>query len=263
MNKSDFCIVTYTDQVYLPRALITIDELRNPKAGNYTGDLIVMTDGLFEISTEIIEKYNLTIKEFPDIDTTQLIQKIRQHPFRNWDNREYNKTKQWNKMYVFDVYFKKWKYIMFVDAGLRVFDDINIFKNSCIPNALVAMDDGHPDFTKKFDCQIELSNTEVVSELSKVFNIHSSYFLNCLFIFDTALISENTVGNLIDLMNKYPICKTNEMAIMNIYFTKVWIPMITDLKNVSGHSDKILFDWSERYGNTWKNYVTLKYPSTK
>jgi len=250
------CIVTYTDYNYLPRAEKTINDIRTN--GKYHGDIVVITDGLFKIDKKYIFNMNLIIKEYPDIDVSLLIEKIKLHPFINSDKREYKKIKQWNKLYVFDEYFKNWDFIMFVDAGLRIFDKIEYFYNSFKENSIVAMDDGYPDFTKKFNCQIELSNIEVVNKLKEIYDINSNYFLNCLFIFDTNLIEENTLKELIDIMNDYPIFRTNEMCVMNIYFHKNWIPLDIYLEN-----EKILFDWSERDGKDFTNYVSLKYPKTE
>ena len=59
-------------------------------------------------------------------------------------------------------------------------------------------------------------------------------------------------------MNQYPICRTNEMGIMNIYFNFIqqqWKPLELKITN-----DLMLMDWSERDGKTWRNYVGLKYP---
>ena len=266
------CVVTYTDAKYLDKAKKTIEDIR--VNGQFFGDLVVMTDGLFKIDPRYVMRMNLTIKEYPDIDTSELIKKIRAHPFHDTDGRELTKLKQWNKFYVFDTYFKQWDFVLFVDAGLRIFDKIDFFYQQFRENAIVAMDDGHPEFTKKFTSQIELSNIPIVDKLSSIYDINSSYFLNCIFLFDTCLIKrdtlsdtilieqntvlaeKSTLSNLIDMMNEYPICKTNEMAIMNIYFHKSWIPMNIYLRN------RILFDWTEREDNTWQQYVALKYPRT-
>lgn len=248
------CVVTYTDYKYLPRAKQTISDIRIN--GQFFGDIVVITDGLFKIDPRYIIKMNLIIKEYPDIDTSYLISQIKKHPFTDTDGREYNKLKQWNKLYVFDIFFKQWDYILFVDAGLRIFDQLELFYSQFKPNAIVALDDGHPTFTKKFDSQIQLSNTPIVEKLEKIYNIHGSYFLNCIFLFDTKLITSETLNELISMMNEFPICKTNEMAIMNIYFHKHWSPMEIYLKH------KILFDWTERDGRSWKDYVSLKYPFT-
>src|SRR5581483_523177 len=111
-------LVTYTDYNYLPKAKMTIGSIRTN--GKYYGDLVVITDGLFQIDKEYIFRMNLIIKEYPDIDVTKLLEKIREHPFTNSDGRELYKIKQWNKLYVFDTYFKQWDYIMFLDAGIMI-----------------------------------------------------------------------------------------------------------------------------------------------
>jgi hypothetical protein len=69
---------------------------------------------------------------------------------------------------------------------------------------------------------------------------------------------------LIDAMNKYPLCKTNEMTIMNLVFHfqyKVWKAFphfIVDENN----KQKYLFDWCElnNPGTKWEDYCYLKYP---
>lgn len=250
------CVVTYTDVKYLEKAKRTIKDIR--EQGKYYHDLVVMIDNSFEFDQKYIHEMNIIVKSYPDIYVTQLLDKIRQHPFQNWDGREYNKTKQWNKLFIFDEYFKQWDYILFVDAGLRFFDRLDYFFPQLEPGKLIAMDDGYPEYTKKFNTQIELSNIPVVDKLKQIFDINSSYFLNCLFMFDTSLISNDTLSQLINLMNEYPICKTNEMAIMNIYFTNYWKPLMLPLSD-----GRQLFDWSERYGNSWTNYIALKYPTTR
>lgn len=146
---------------------------------------------------------------------------------------------------------------MFVDAGLRIFDNLALFWPQFRVDSIVAPDDAYPEMTKRFHCQIELSNTPVVQKLQRIYDINSRYFLNCIFLFHTTLIQPNTVDTLVGMMNDYPICKTNEMAIMNIAFHKQWIPMQIHLPN-----GRFLFDWSERNGNHYTSYASLKYPRT-
>lgn len=254
IHSKNICIATYTDFKYLDRAKKTINDIRT--TGNFNGDIVVMTDGLFQIHNEYINSMKIKVKEYPDIDVKNLIEKIKKHPFINTDKREYEKTKQWNKLYAFDIYFKQYDYVMFVDAGLRIFDDIQNFFSSFIDHRLVAPNDGYPDYTKKFNCQIEMSNIEIINKLKEIYDIDSDYFLNCIFLYDTNIIENDTLSNLIKLMNEYPICRTNEMGVMNIYFHKKWKPMDIQVGN------KILFDWSERDGKDYNKYISLKYSRT-
>jgi hypothetical protein len=64
-------------------------------------------------------------------------------------------------------------------------------------------------------------------------------------------------------MNKYTLCKTNEMGIMNLmlhFKYKLWKEF--PLKASNG---KYLFEWCETNNNfhtTWHDYCFIKYPVT-
>src|SRR5205085_451169 len=128
---------------------------------------------------------------------------------------------QWEKLNVFNTYFKKWDKVIFFDAGLRIFDSIDYFLKVDCKNSIVALDDAYPNGTMRFECQLEKSNIKVLNELTYLIQdiLEMKYFLNCFFIFDTSIIEDNTVQDMILYMNAFPIMKTNEMGIMNIYFT--------------------------------------------
>lgn len=46
--------------------------------------------------------------------------------------------------------------------------------------------------------------------------LEERYFLNCIWVYDTKLIKTCGMTDLIEAMNKYPICRCNEMTIMNL-----------------------------------------------
>jgi hypothetical protein len=86
-------------------------------------------------------------------------------------------------------------------------------------------------------------------------------------MYDTTLLSTITVQELVDTMNKYPICRCNEMTVMNLMITfkhKLWRPFPDFVMSV--HGTKRLFGWTEwdrDYGHTsWRDFCFLKYPST-
>jgi hypothetical protein len=70
---------------------------------------------------------------------------------------------------------------------------------------------------------------------------------------------------MLEAMNKYTCCRTNEMAIMNLFLTfkyKLWEPFPFYIGGKD--TNKILFDWCElnNAGTHWKNYCYIKYPVT-
>jgi hypothetical protein len=82
-------------------------------------------------------------------------------------------------------------------------------------------------------------------------------------MYDTALLKTISFEELVHAMNTYPICRCNEMTIMNLIFTfkyRVWKPF------PEFTSGKRLFGWTEHdrdYGHTtWRDFCFLKYSST-
>jgi len=91
----------------------------------------------------------------------------------------------------------------------------------------------------------------------------SYHMLNCMWVYDTSILKICNKEDLIIAMNKYTVCKTNEMGIMNLLFHfkyKLWKEF--PLKASNG---KYLFEWCElnhSFYTTWSDYCFIKYPVT-
>jgi len=83
-----------------------------------------------------------------------------------------------------------------------------------------------------------------------------------MYIYDTSLINDTSKNEMIAIMNEYPLWRTNEMGVMNVYFhfsRRVWTPFPTFARN-----GKYLFEWCElnRSCTQWYDYCAIKYPVT-
>jgi hypothetical protein len=260
-------VVTLTDLKYFNKAKRTIIDIRT--RGEWIGDFVLITVD-FNPSKNFLDYYNITQFRVSHINTNNLLEKYKQCPIRpTCDNREYAKLTQWDKFYVFHDYFKKWNKVIFFDAGIRIFDKIEYLNELPYENSFLAPDDAAPDDNEKtFKCIIETDkNIPVVEELFKEYSkdiLQQRYFLNCLWVYDTNILSLIKFNDLVDAMNKYPICRCNEMTIMNLFITfkyKLWKPFPEFLNN----SNKRLFAWNEYnhgYNTTWRDFCYIKYPST-
>ena len=260
MNKTVFVLLS--DLVYYERALITINDLRT--IGKWNGDIVLIT-----IDFNHDNKYDVINVRFPIIDKSYLLNKIGPNGFSNSDKREINKLKQWEKLHVFDEYFIKWDRVVYLDAGLRVCDDVKFLLDLDYKNKLLAQNDASPNYNadKIFKSQLSFDNSPVLNKLlldfggDSIFNSH--YMLNCMWVYDTNILNIFSKSELISAMNSYPICKTNEMTVMNliIHFKhKLWHPF--PLKASNG---KYLFEWCElnhSFPTTWRDYCFIKYPIT-
>ena len=257
VNTEDTTVVLVTDIHYYNRALKTIQDVRN--IGKWNGMIQLITLD-FDMPPN---DYDIVELKFPKIDTSQLLQHIGDG-FSNSDGRELSKIYQWEKFHVFDEHFKQWKRVIFMDAGLRVFDRIDYLLDLDYKGKfLCPTDQGRDDTVSQFRSQISNDNTEIVNRLVKDYGniLDSSFFLNCIWVYDTKLLNNIHKQEFVDVMNQYPLFKTNEMGVMNIILNfkmNYWEPFPRKATN-----GKYLFDWSDynRPGTKCNQYCFIKYPS--
>lgn len=266
IEKEMTVCVVLSDKNYEDKVKMTIKDLRI--TGRWYGTIIHINIG-YNLDVEFKYTYNIKEVSFPLIDKIELLEKIGKDGFKISDKREINKINQWEKLHVFDDYFKKWSRVIFFDAGMRILEDINCLLILDYVNNILAPDDCI-NSNNIFRQQIIFDNQDYINifqndypNYEQIYN--SNYFLNCVWIYDTNILNICNKHELIKNMNKYPICKTNEMTIMNILFHfkyGLWKPF--PLKLISSDKNKFLFEWSEAKhpGTTWNDYCLIKYSST-
>jgi hypothetical protein len=265
MVKEKTVFVLVTDKAYFNKASITIHELKT--IGNWFGDIVLITID-FDLEKIYKETQNIIEVKFPLIDKTRLLNEIGPNGFSNSDKREIYKLNQWEKLHVFDDYFLQWERVVFLDAGLRVLDDVKYLLELDYHNCILAPNDASPNFRSDqiFRYQLSFDNEEKIEIIKKDFDntiFDSMYMLNCMWVYDTTILKMCNKQQLIDAMNKYTSCKTNEMGIMNLMFHfkyKLWKEF--PLKASNG---KYLFEWCElnhNFHTTWRDYCFIKYSVT-
>ena len=261
--------VTACDIGYMPRAQRTIHELRS--RGGWNGDIVLIAID-FDPADDVMKQYNVIVHKVSHINTDNLVRQLKETPIGDThDNRHFGKLYQWDKLYVFTEYFKQWNRIVFLDAGLRVFNTVQPLLDLEWHNKIIAYDDSgdtpHHDNGNRFKCQLRCSANPTVAE--QLFQkwprsiLDEHYFLNCIFLYDTALLSQVSFDELVEAMNLYPICSCNEMTIMNLFFTfklRCWQPM-----PYYTPEGKYLFGWCERNyreNPNWERFHFIKYSVT-
>lgn len=249
--------VTLCDRVYHAKAVQTIEELRN--IGKWTGDVVMIAVDFIPPSV-----YGCDIFSVAHIDTSTLLEQYEKHPINSGDDRHKTKMYQWDKFFVFSDYFRKWKRVVFLDAGMRVLDTIAPLLELPYEGKFLAPDDSDPyDNGRRFHIQFDLAaNPEATARLfaeypRKLFD--DKYFLNCIFLFDTSILNIMTMDDLFQAMNTFPIAKCNEMSIMNLIITmkhKLWVPFPQTV------GTKYLFGWNEQNYTgqvEWTMFHLMKY----
>ena len=245
-------VVLLTNAAYSQQCLMTIHGCRT--VGNYKGDIVVLTDA--DLSDDFL-KYGVIVKKYDPIDIQPILSKIAERPFVDTDGREISKQIQWQKLNIFHTYFKQWRKIFYMDAGMHVFGDINIFFELIQPRLILAHCDDFPEYTTKLAGQFNrLSYPEVYAELAGNYNLNRPCFQTGIMLFYSSIIQPDTISEIMNLAYKYHISRTNEQGILNLYFQDklIQVPIF--------RGGKFLYDYWERFGNTRGRYILLKYPRT-
>jgi hypothetical protein len=270
MDSTIFVLVT--DQLYWNKTKRTIMDLRS--IGKWDGTIMIISIGDFSIPSLWKEFNHISEIHFPEIkEKYELLQYLKE-PFPDTiDGREIQKLNQWEKLHVFDPFFLQWNRVVFLDAGLRVLDNVydSLLKLN-YKGSFLAPDDGgnfiSPNPNKLFKTQISTHNSIHLKNVFDHFGddiLNQSYFLNCIWVFDTSILHICKKQEMIQGILQFPICKTNEMTNMNLFLHfkyHLWkpFPIYKPL------SHKYLFDWSEKnhptQSTTWRDYCFIKYPST-
>jgi len=253
--------VLVTDIQYLYKAKTTINDLRT--IGHWFGDIVLITIG-FQLDEQFKSEYNIIEKTFDSIDKTHLSLKIGPEGFENSDKRELYKLNQWEKLHVFDPYFLKWDRIVFLDAGLRVLDNVKYVLELDYKNKILAPING----TRPIDIfthQLDHKDADTINLIKKDFGdeiFNSTFMLNCMWVYDTNILHKCDKTQLINAMNTYTVCRTNEMGVMNLMYHfkyHLWEKFPTLASN-----GKYLFEWCDLHNQntTWQHYCFIKYPVT-
>jgi hypothetical protein len=245
----DHVISLVTDRKYIDKCMITMREIRG--AGCYSGDIVVIAHPeleVYEPFTSLCINLNITPLYWPFINVNEIIPKV----------MSTSKFFQYQKLHIFNKFFRAWKKVLYIDAGTRVFHDINFYFDMSRPNVILAHTYSYPEYKTTLGNSFSPTHIpELYDELSKKYNLNCSGYLSSLFLFETeGIIKDNTVEDLRLLALKYPISYQNDEGIINLHFKDVFSQLPIWRDNI------FVYDYSERFDFRFDKYVMLKMPLT-
>ena len=189
--------------------------------GKYSGDLLVITSRFnptFLIS-DIRKNKNIRVIRLKSIRFPRKVRK----DYLSLDtgdqpNRFKTKNFQWFKLNLFNPELKKWKNILYLDINLTIHHDINGIFNIKPKNCMYAKADGYPNYIQPLSSQFDCSHP-LYDELKNNFNLDDlKYFQTGLMYFDTSIIQNQTLDDILKVAIRFPLSKTNEQGILNLFF---------------------------------------------
>jgi len=194
------------------------DQLRGH--GNYQGEILVITSKFSPcfLIKSIRKKNKVKVLRFKNIKFDKITEfELNNLETYNDPNRNLTKKFQWHKLHLFDEYMKNWDYVFYLDINMNIHSDINRILAHTPENCFMARSDTYPNYDRELKTQFDQSHP-VYIELEENYDLSvNDYFQTGVMYFDTKIISKHTKNQIIDLVNKYPISKTNEQGTLNLY----------------------------------------------
>jgi GR25 family glycosyltransferase involved in LPS biosynthesis len=251
-------LVFFANEPYINKAFTSIHFAR--KTGKWKDDIVLLVPGTLIKNEEVIkhaQRYDVKLVEIPNLNFSNIIE----HWKKFSDHKSYKYVIErefiFNKFFAFDVFFRKWDVVFYLDAGSSIHGSLDRMKQCDPVNCIYAHSDTHPTYEKKFNNLFDLNmiSTDKILQMISTYDFTSDYFQSTLMIYDTNIIEDNTVKRLVELANMYPNATTLDQGILNLYFNserKLW-------KQIPLEDEKgFLYDYHERAGYRGRDYIILK-----
>lgn len=254
MRKSNimYCVVFVCNFRYLEKFFETCRNLID--VGEYNGPIVLIVGN--DINVEALKKHafmksnpQIMVHYCPDIIFNREVSSELDKVNTKCGKFGY-KLFQYHKYHLFTPFFKKWKYIFYIDCGAKIYDNIQPILDCALPDTLLAHSDAYPTYNWKLSCQFYLEDAHKKMD----WNMDIDYFQSTIMLFDSSIIEDDTFQKLYELTEMYPCSKTNDQGILNLYFVcmrKKW----KQLK--FGNDSTYFYDFYIR--NSDKPYIMTKY----
>ena len=196
---------------------------------------------------------------FPDINREEVLARLEKT--KHSSDVVFNKPFQFHKIYCFSTFFKSWNKVLYMDTKMRVFHPIQPILDLDCSHSVIAHSDAFPEYSRTIGSQFNLSDfPEMGAKIATLVPLTADYFQTGMLLYDTAVIDEGTVDELINLSQEFFNANSNEQAIMNLWAQRhnLWRKLPTEPVK-----SRLLYDYWEREPHTPDDYILLKYPKAK
>ena len=245
-------VVLFANQPYFNKAYKTIKDIRH--YGHYNGDLVFFHCGDLSARNEAkLKRLNVIVVEFDEIPIEDIIPDEYKAKMSHWSIKF-----SYNKLLIFHRYFKQWDRVFHVDAGMHVIKPIAPFFELNVTNQLMLSKEKGLIVRDYFNLDLSESLSK---SLQKENDLNQQAGAVTLMYFDTCLIHDDTLNNIIDLIKKYPIPNVNEQAFTNLYFSCIKNSIAFFPERYQG-GYYYTFHEKNYPGSRSADFILIKYPGT-
>lgn len=213
------CVVLLCNASFFQKMIYTLNGIRTK---GYFGDVcIVIGDDLKDsnlLNHPLLTVSNTYAKHFSDIHFNESFMNafnaIERAPL--WRDKIF----QYHKLHLFNVYFKQWDFIFYIDAGATVLGNIQPIIDSRKNKKLLAHSDAYHTYVWRLRDQFD-KNHKDFDRLQKTYDLDIDYPQTTIMLYDTSIIEDATSKDLITLAEKWNFSITNDQGIIALCFTNV------------------------------------------
>lgn len=262
---SDEVLLLVASETFIYKAFKTIHMARTK--GKWTQDIVVLVPDSMEITPDIedtCQEYSIQLRKVSPVVELQCIfdfwTKHPSHPvYEHMKKRPY----VFLKYYIFDTWLQTWKRVLYIDSDAWIHGPLTRLTSLCTePNVLYAHSDAYPSYVWKLKNQFAMELFS--SDIDTKYNIEANYFQSTIYYFDTSILSETTMKDMIALTKKYPHTIRADQGITNLWIqdqSKLFSKTMWRQFPVCD-TEGFLYDFHERDAHTRQEYLIIKYPIT-
>jgi hypothetical protein len=251
--NSKICTVLVTNDAFFDRCLNTLKSILSYE---YRDDIcIVIGDDLLgseKLHHPLFKTNNVIIKHFPDIIFSEkFIEKFNSMPRdEHWRRKKF----QYHKFNLFNVFFKQWDYVFYVDSGMKIFSSIIPIIDSRKEGKFLAHSDPYPDYNYNLEIQFQQDDPQF-EIMSKKYNLKIDFPQTTIMLYDTSIIHNDTFDDLVKLAEENNISRTNDQGIIALYYTNI-VPLWEQIQ--LENNETWFYDYNLRPNKTNKPHIMLK-----
>lgn len=247
-EKNNYCIAFVSNIDYFGNFINTLTQLVN--VGKYYGPIILLaSNDLYNsqhIKHEVIQKYNVKIYNFPNIESI-LSEKTVNYIKKRTSGK---KSFPWifGTFYKFNLFqesLKKYKYILYLDTGIKIYKPIHDLFSLLKENKILAHHDDYPKYHYKLFEKF-YNEKPYITDLNSRLDLETKhYFQSTVMFYDTSIIKKNTVNDICQLVEKYPISCNGDQEYISLYFHQI-TKQLEQIKINNGNN--YYYDYYQRWG---------------
>ena len=227
LKEDSVCVVFVCDGNYMHKFKKTYLQLRGD--GCYDGEVCLILTGDYDKDScylDFFEDPKNHIVTFPEIIVPERVKKCAYRPKCV--------QAQMQKFHIFNVYFKSWDYILYIDCGMNVHGDVNKIIATREKGIYLAPGDLNiKDHTPQKHSVDFGPKDESFRHLKKRFGLEYVYPRSGVMLFDTDVIKVDTVSDMKRLLYTYPCGKGDQsyIALYFVHINPVWKPLLREDEN--------------------------------